>query len=55
MRHLYKANEILALRLGVIHNLHFYNNLTIEIRRALDEGRFAAYKKEQVEILGQRI
>lgn len=55
LRHLYKANEILALRLGVIHNLHFYNKLTAEIRQALDEGCFEAYKKEKVEILGQRI
>jgi len=55
LRHLYKANEILALRLGVIHNLHFYNNLVAEIRQALDEDRFEAYKKEKIEILGQRI
>lgn len=55
LRHLYKANEILALRLGVIHNLHFYNNLVAEIRQALDEDRFEEYKKEKVEILGQRI
>ena len=55
LRHLYKANEILALRLGVIHNLYFYNNLVAEIREALEEGRFEAYKKEKVKILGQRI
>ena len=55
LRHLYKANEILALRLGVIHNLHFYNNLVAEIRQALDEGRFEKYRKEKTEILGQRI
>ena len=55
LRHLYKANEILALRLGVIHNLYFYNNLVAEIREALEEGRFEAYKKEKVKVLGQRI
>ena len=55
LRHLYKANEILALRLGVIHNLHFYNNLMQEIRDALDKGEFEKYKKEKIEILGQRI
>ncbi len=55
LRHLYKANEILALRLGVIHNLSFYNNLMSEIRLALDEGRFEEYKKEKIQILGERI
>lgn len=55
LRHLYKAGEILALRLGVIHNLYFYNRLLAEIRSALDEGRFEAFRREKTEILGQRI
>ena len=55
LRHLYKANEILALRLGVIHNLYFYNNLMAEIRQALENGTFESYRKEKTEILGQRI
>jgi len=55
IRHLFKAKEMLALRLAVMHNLYFYNNLTEQIRAALDNGNFASFKKEKVEILGQRI
>ena len=55
IRHLFKAKEMLAMRLAVIHNLYFYNNLMAEIRNALDEDRFAAYKKERVDVLCQRI
>ncbi|MBO4336523.1 MAG: tRNA guanosine(34) transglycosylase Tgt [Lachnospiraceae bacterium] len=46
IRHLLKAGEMLGLRLLVLHNLYFYNHLMEEIRAALDEGRFAGYKKE---------
>lgn len=49
IRHLLKAKEMLGMRLCVIHNLYFYNKLMAEIRTALDEGRFAAYKKEKLE------
>ena len=49
IRHLFKAGEILAMRLCVIHNLHFYNNLMAEIRIALDNGNFASYKKNTLE------
>ena len=49
IRHLLKANEMLGMRLCVIHNLWYYNHLMEEIRAALDEGRFAAYKKEKLE------
>ncbi len=55
LRHLFKANEMLGMRLAVIHNLHFYNNMMDEIREALDEGRFSEYKKSRVDILGVRI
>lgn len=55
IRHLIKANEMLAHRLCVMHNLWFYNNLMTEIRNALDEGNFAQYKKEKEQILGKRI
>ena len=55
LRHLLKAGEMLSGRLNVIHNLWFYNHLMEEIRKALDEGRFAEFKKEQEEILGRRI
>lgn len=48
IRHLLKAKEMLGMRLAVLHNLYFYNTMMEEIRDALDEGRFAAYKKEKL-------
>ena len=45
IRHLLKAGEMLGMRLMVLHNLYFYNNMMAEIRDALDNGTFAAYKK----------
>ncbi len=55
LRHLLKAGEMLGQRLLVMHNLHFYNTLMEEIREALAEGRFAEYKKEKEQILGNRV
>lgn len=49
IRHLLKAKEMLGMRLCVTHNLYFYNKMMEEIRDALDEGRFAAYKKQKLE------
>ena len=49
IRHLLKAKEMLGMRLCVLHNLYFYNTMMEEIRDALDEGRFAAYKKQKLE------
>lgn len=49
IRHLLKAKEMLGMRLCVLHNLYFYNNMMAEIRDALDEGRFAEYKKGMLE------
>lgn len=46
LRHLFKAEEVLALRFGVIHNLWYYNHLMEEIRKSLEEGRFAEYRAE---------
>lgn len=43
-RHLFKADEVLALRLAVLHNLYFYNDLMVKIRAALDEGTFADFR-----------
>ena len=51
IRHLLKAKEMLGMRLGVLHNLYFYNHLMEEIRQALDEGRFAAFKKEKLAMM----
>ncbi|MGL4790743.1 MAG: tRNA guanosine(34) transglycosylase Tgt [Anaerotignaceae bacterium] len=49
IRHLFKAKEMLAMRLCVLHNLYFFNNMMEEIRTALDEDRFPQYKKEKLE------
>ena len=46
LRHLFVAGEMLAMRLGVLHNLWFYNELTARIRQALDAGEFAAFRAE---------
>lgn len=48
IRHLLKAKEMLGMRLCVLHNLYFYNNMMEEIRQALEGGRFAEYKKQKL-------
>ncbi len=55
VRHLFKANEQLAGRLAVQHNLYFYNTLMEKIREALDEDRFEAFRNEYSEKLATRI
>ncbi len=55
IRHLLKSSEMLSQRLLVMHNLWFYNNLMTDIRKALDEGKFAEFKAEKEQILGKRI
>ena len=54
IRHLLKAKEMLGMRLCVLHNLYFYNTMMEEIRQALDEGRFAAYKKQKLDGMTNR-
>ena len=49
IRHLLKAKEMLGMRLCVLHNLYFYNTMMEEVRNALDEGRFAAYKQQKLD------
>ena len=49
IRHLLKAKEMLGMRLCVLHNLYFYNTMMEEIRDALDQGEFMAYKKRKLE------
>ena len=46
IRHLFKAEEIMALRFGVLHNLWYYNHLMEEIRNALADGRFEEFRRE---------
>ena len=53
VRHLLAAGEMLAMRLAVMHNLHFYNELMARIRQALDEGRFEAFRAEYSKKLGR--
>ncbi len=55
VRHLFKANEILGMRLATIHNLHFYNKLMERIRNALDAGNFYQLKDELLLKIGKRI
>ena len=55
IRHLMKSGEILGMRLAVIHNLYFYNNLMQEIRDNLDKGTFSEYKNEFCVKLDTRI
>lgn len=55
LRHLFKAEEMLAMRLSVMHNLYFYNQLMQRIRDALDTGTFAQFRAEFSARLDQRI
>ena len=55
VRHLIKADEMLGMRLAVMHNLFFYNDLTAKIRQALAEGRYEEFYRERKEVLGRRI
>ena len=55
IRHLLKSGEMLGMRLMVMHNLYFYNNLTQIIRNHLDNGTFGEFYKQNIEILGTRI
>ncbi len=55
LRHLFKAEEMLAMRLAVMHNLYFYNELMRRIREALDEDRFDAFRTEYSEKLARKI
>ena len=55
IRHLLKADEILGMRLLVMHNLYFYNNMMEEIRDALDAGNFEAYRKMRLSTLAENV
>jgi queuine tRNA-ribosyltransferase len=46
---------MLAMRLCVIHNLYFYNNMMEKIRESLDNGTFAEFKDKYVDLLDTRI
>ena len=55
IRHLFVAEEMLAMRLSVMHNLYFYNKLMERIRNAIDTGTFGAFRNQYSEQLGRRI
>ena len=55
IRHLFAAEEMLAMRLSVMHNLYFYNSLMQKIRDALDNGTFEEFRSEYSEKLARRI
>jgi queuine tRNA-ribosyltransferase len=55
LRHLFRAGEILALRLNTLHNLHHYLALMEGVRRAIEAGRLEAFRKERLEAYGSGI
>ncbi len=55
LRHLFKAEEMLAMRLSVMHNLYFYNTLMSKIRDALDSGTFDAFRSAYSSVLDRKI
>ncbi len=55
VRHLFKANEMLAMRFAVMHNLYFYNKLMEKIRLSLDEGSFEQFRSKYSKLLDTRI
>ncbi len=55
IRHLFKAEEMLGMRLCVMHNLYFYNNLMEKIREAMDNGTFEEFYRKYVDLLDKRI
>ncbi len=55
IRHLFKAKEMLGMRLCVLHNLYFYNKLMADIRLAIEEDRFEEFRRNNVEKLAKRL
>ena len=55
LRHLFTAQEMLGMRLAVMHNLYFYNKLTERIRQALDADEFDAFRAEYSRKLAEKV
>lgn len=55
IHHLFKAKEMLSMRLCVIHNLYFFNTMMEQIREAIENGNFKQYKKNKLEGFAQNI
>lgn len=54
IRHLIKAKEALGMRLAVLHNLYFYNDLMQKIRDALDGDYYESFYQKYRVVLGER-
>ena len=52
LRHLFQSHEILASQLNSIHNLHYYNNLMAQMREAIRQDRFLAFRDEFYRLRG---
>ena len=55
IRHLFKAKEMLAMILCVLHNLYFYNNLMTDIRKAIENDDYDNFKRERIETYQKRV
>ena len=55
VRHLFKANEMLAMRFAVMHNLYFYNKLMEKIRMSIDNDNFEQFRSKYTKMLDTRI
>ena len=55
LRHLFKAEEMLAMRFAVMHNLYFYNTLMQRIRTAIEAGEYETFRKSYTSVLDMRI
>ena len=55
IRHLFKANEMLAMRFAVMHNLYFYNKLMERIRESLEADNFEQFRGKYSKLLDTRI
>ena len=55
VRHLFKAQEYLALQIATIHNLAFYLSLMKEARNQLKNGTFEAWKNNLIPVLSKRL
>ena len=55
IRHLINAKDMLGMRLCVLHNLYFYNDLMAQIRKAIEENRYSQFKAEMLEKLNNRV
>lgn len=55
VRHLFKANEMLAMRFAVMHNLYFYNKLMEKMRMSMDNDNFEQFRSKYTKMLDTRI